>query len=53
CSTTTLGIFDHTKGGHLVLWDARMIIEFLANLTIFIPSTTSHNSPLQCQGSEG
>ncbi|KAL0563494.1 hypothetical protein V5O48_018575, partial [Marasmius crinis-equi] len=30
--------YDHTKGGHLVLWDLRMVIEFPPGTTIFIPS---------------
>ncbi|KAF9554701.1 hypothetical protein CPC08DRAFT_737612 [Agrocybe pediades] len=38
CSITALGSFDHTKGGHLVLWDCRLVIEFPAGSTILIPS---------------
>ncbi|THU97569.1 hypothetical protein K435DRAFT_580725, partial [Dendrothele bispora CBS 962.96] len=28
CGVTALGRFDHTKGGHLVLWDLKLVIEF-------------------------
>ncbi|KAL0563426.1 hypothetical protein V5O48_018641, partial [Marasmius crinis-equi] len=29
---------DYTKGGHLVLWDLKLIIEFPPGYTIFVPS---------------
>lgn len=38
CAVTSLGSFDHTKGGHLVLWDLKLVVEFPAYSTIFIPS---------------
>ncbi|KAL0057904.1 hypothetical protein AAF712_015440 [Marasmius tenuissimus] len=38
CAITALGNFDYTKGGHLVLWDLRIVIEFPPGSTIFIPS---------------
>ncbi|KAF9491270.1 hypothetical protein BDN71DRAFT_1341401, partial [Pleurotus eryngii] len=45
CSITALGQFDHTKGGHLVLWDARMIIKFPAGFTVLIlPSAILHSN---------
>lgn len=49
CARLTLGEFDHTKGGHLILWDAKLIIEFPAGSTIFIPSATLRhsNTPIQ------
>ncbi|KAJ7692610.1 hypothetical protein B0H17DRAFT_933922, partial [Mycena rosella] len=40
CPVTVLGNFDHTKGGHLILWDLELIIEFPAGSTILIPSAT-------------
>ncbi|KAJ7221156.1 hypothetical protein B0H12DRAFT_1205471 [Mycena haematopus] len=27
CAITALGNFDHTRGGHLVLWDCKLILE--------------------------
>ncbi|KAK7047528.1 hypothetical protein VNI00_006294 [Paramarasmius palmivorus] len=38
CAITALGDYDWTKGGHLVLWDLKLIIEFPPGTTIFIPS---------------
>lgn len=52
CSITALGRFDHTKGGHLVLWDAKLIIEFPANSTILIPSSTVLHSNIAVQKGE-
>ena len=37
CAITALGTFDHTKGGHLILWDLGIIIEFRAGCMIPIP----------------
>ncbi|THU80790.1 hypothetical protein K435DRAFT_694947, partial [Dendrothele bispora CBS 962.96] len=39
CSITALGDYDYTKGGHLILWDLRMVIEFPPGWTILIPSS--------------
>jgi hypothetical protein len=41
--------FDATKGGHLILWDLKLVIEFPAGALILIPSATlSHsNVPVQ------
>lgn len=38
CAVTSLGCYDHTKGGHLVLWDLNLAVEFPPYSTIFIPS---------------
>ena len=38
CSITPLGSFDHKKGGHLILWDFGLMIEFPAGSTVLIPS---------------
>ena len=40
CAITTLGNFDPTLGGHLVLWDLKLVIEFPLGSTILIPSVT-------------
>ncbi|KAI0038924.1 hypothetical protein FA95DRAFT_1504882 [Auriscalpium vulgare] len=49
CAITALGNFDHTKGGHLVLWELKLIIEFPPGSTILIPSAliTHSNTPIQ------
>ncbi|KDR81127.1 hypothetical protein GALMADRAFT_61068 [Galerina marginata CBS 339.88] len=38
CSVTALGSYDPTKGGHLILWDFHLVIEFPPGSTILIPS---------------
>lgn len=38
CSVTSLGSYDPKKGGHLVLWDLKIAVEFPPYSTIFIPS---------------
>ncbi|KAJ3562743.1 hypothetical protein NP233_g9386 [Leucocoprinus birnbaumii] len=40
CAITTTGDFDPTKGGHLVLEDLKLVIEFPPGATILIPSAT-------------
>ncbi|KAI0039169.1 hypothetical protein FA95DRAFT_1504537 [Auriscalpium vulgare] len=49
CAITALGNFDHTKGGHLILWELKLVIEFPAGSTILIPSSliTHSNTPIQ------
>lgn len=39
CSVTPQGTFDHTQGGHLILWDLHLVIEFPAGSTILLPSS--------------
>ena len=38
CAICALGNFDYKKGGHLVLWDCKLVIEFPPGAVIFIPS---------------
>ena len=49
CSITSGGRFDHRTGGHLVLWEPKVIIEFPRGSTILIPSAliTHSNTPIQ------
>jgi hypothetical protein len=49
CAVQALGNFDHTKGGHLVLWDLNLVVEFPAGALILLPSgTIAHsNAPVQ------
>lgn len=49
CPLTALGKFDHTKGGHLVLFDLKIYIQFPPGSTILIPSAcVEHaNTPIQ------
>ena len=49
CSITALGDFSPTLGGHLVLWDLGVVVEFPPNSTILIPSSLiiHSNTPIQ------
>ncbi|THU87845.1 hypothetical protein K435DRAFT_821824 [Dendrothele bispora CBS 962.96] len=38
CAIWALGNFDPTKGGHLILWDLKLVVEFPPGSLIFIPS---------------
>ncbi|KAF8176923.1 hypothetical protein BJ912DRAFT_930519 [Pholiota molesta] len=40
----SLGEFDHTRGGHLILWELKLIVEFPHAYTILIPSATITHS---------
>lgn len=44
CAVTALGDFDYTKGGHLVLWEAHLVIEFPPGTTILLPSAIISHS---------
>lgn len=49
CAITAIGQFDSKKGGHLILEQLRLVIEFPPGATILIPSATvTHgNTPIQ------
>ncbi|KAF7345127.1 hypothetical protein MSAN_01888700 [Mycena sanguinolenta] len=44
CSITALGSFDPDFGGHLILWDLRLVIRFPPGSTILIPSAIIRHS---------
>lgn len=44
CPVFTVGDFDPTKGGHLVLWDLKLVIEFLSGSLIIILSALIEHS---------
>ncbi|KAJ7484573.1 hypothetical protein FB451DRAFT_1393107 [Mycena latifolia] len=44
CSITALGDFDPDRGGHLILWELRLVIRFPPGSTILIPSALIHHS---------
>lgn len=48
CAIHALGRYDYKKGGHLILWDWKIIMEFPPGTTILIPSAAvAHgNTPL-------
>lgn len=49
CAIQALGNFDHTQGGHLILWDLGLYIQFPPGSLILIPSATlvHSNTPIQ------
>jgi len=52
CAIQAMGMFDPKKGGHLVLWDAKLVIEFPAASTILVPSATLTHSNVGVQEHE-
>ncbi|KAF8214943.1 hypothetical protein K438DRAFT_1561991, partial [Mycena galopus ATCC 62051] len=46
---TALGDFDPDLGGHLILWDLRLVIRFPPGSTILIPSALIHHSNVPIQ----
>ncbi|PPR01108.1 hypothetical protein CVT24_000404 [Panaeolus cyanescens] len=44
CAITSLGNFDPEKGGHFVLWDLKLAIEFPPGSTLLIPSAVFSHS---------
>ncbi|RDX39928.1 hypothetical protein OH76DRAFT_1366997, partial [Lentinus brumalis] len=52
CAVTALGNYDYKKGGHIVLWDAKMVIEFPPGSTILLPSAIIRHSNVAIQSGE-
>jgi hypothetical protein len=52
CTITALGNFDATKGGHLILWELGLILEFPAGACICIPSAIITHSNIPVQGGD-
>ncbi|KAJ7470639.1 hypothetical protein FB451DRAFT_1037926, partial [Mycena latifolia] len=51
CTITALGTFDPDRGGHLILWDLKLIIRFPPGSTILIPSAIlRHSNTKICPG---
>lgn len=44
CAVTSFGDFDPKTGGHIILWDLKIAIEFPPHATIFIPSAIVEHS---------
>lgn len=49
CALTALGNYDHTTGGHFILFPFRLVVEFPPGSTIIIPSACLNhgNTPIQ------
>ncbi|KAF9479006.1 hypothetical protein BDN70DRAFT_807744 [Pholiota conissans] len=52
CAITALGSFDHTKGGHLILWDLNCAAPLRPGATILIPSALLEHSNAAILASE-
>ncbi|KAJ7330276.1 hypothetical protein DFH08DRAFT_966845 [Mycena albidolilacea] len=52
CAITSLGWFDPDRGGHLILWDLKLIIRFPPGSTILIPSAIIRHSNIPVQPHE-
>lgn len=48
CAVTPFGPYDYKKGGHLVLWELKLVVEFPPGCTILLPSAilTHFNIPI-------
>jgi hypothetical protein len=44
CGVQALGKFNHKKGGHLILWELRLVIEFPPGALILFPSASITHS---------
>jgi hypothetical protein len=52
CAITALGDFDPDLGGHIILWDLKLIIRFPPGCTLFIPSALVRHSNTSIQAHE-
>jgi hypothetical protein len=52
CAITALGSFDFRRGGHIILWDLGLVIDFPPGSTILIPSAVVWHSNTIIQPSE-
>ncbi|KAJ7622473.1 hypothetical protein FB45DRAFT_927801 [Roridomyces roridus] len=47
CPITALGRFNPDRGGHLILWELKLIIRFPPASTILVPSSIFNRHPLE------
>lgn len=52
CAITALGDFNPKKGGHLILWECGLVIEFPPGATVLIPSATITHSNVKVSNNE-
>ncbi|KAJ7200123.1 hypothetical protein GGX14DRAFT_372482, partial [Mycena pura] len=52
CAVTAMGDFDARTGGHLVLWDLKLVVEFPHAATILLPSATIAHSNIPVAANE-
>jgi len=44
CAVTGFGKYDYRKGGHLILWDLKLVVEMPPGCTVFLPSAIIKHS---------
>ncbi|KAJ7201301.1 hypothetical protein GGX14DRAFT_371250, partial [Mycena pura] len=49
CAITALGNFNPDRGGHLILWNLKLVVRFPPGSTIFIPSALLRHSNTSIQ----
>ncbi|KAJ7038729.1 hypothetical protein C8F04DRAFT_950891, partial [Mycena alexandri] len=52
CVITVLGWFNPDRGGHLILWDLKLIIRFPPGASILIPSAILRHANVKIQPGE-
>ncbi|KAL1751667.1 hypothetical protein FB107DRAFT_221538 [Schizophyllum commune] len=52
CPITALGNYDYRRGGHLILWELRLVVEFPPGSTIIIPSSILTHSNVAIAANE-
>ncbi|KAJ7633770.1 hypothetical protein DFH06DRAFT_1004041 [Mycena polygramma] len=52
CAVTALGVFDPDVGGHLILWDLKLVIRFPPGSTILLPSALIRHSNVPVRAHE-
>ncbi|KIK66994.1 hypothetical protein GYMLUDRAFT_135028, partial [Collybiopsis luxurians FD-317 M1] len=52
CTITAGGLYNLTKGGHLIVWDLKLVIEFPLRSTILLPSALFCHSNIPVQKGE-
>ncbi|KAL0572842.1 hypothetical protein V5O48_009121 [Marasmius crinis-equi] len=52
CCVYSSGNFDYKKGGHLILWDLKIILEFPPGCFVFLPSAMLEHSNVKIQPGE-
>lgn len=52
CAVTAFGAFDPKKGGHLILWDLGLVVEFPPGSTILLPSAVIAHSNVRISHDE-
>ena len=52
CAITALGDFNPITGGHLILWDLKLVIQFPPGSTVLIPSATLRHSNTRISSGE-